>query len=231
MRAIVLAAGKGLRLNPFTKEEPKCMLAVGSESIIQRLIRILRSEGIENIVVVVGYQKELLKAHLPEGVRFRDYTDFETTNNFHTLWSVRDELDCSFLCIFADVLIQPGALRRLLMCPRDISLMVDTRQRLEQTMRIKTQLGCIESIGSHIVPDVADGNFVGISKFSKAGAEMLVSQMRIMAGSHFQDYYTIAVDQLAKQAMLVGYVDIGDMPWAEVDTMNDWERAKTLFAS
>jgi hypothetical protein len=52
-----------------------------------------------------------------------------------------------------------------------------------------------------------------------------------MAGSHFQDYYTIAIDQLAKQSMLVGYVDIGDMPWAEVDTLNDWERAKTLFAS
>jgi L-glutamine-phosphate cytidylyltransferase len=231
MRAIVLAAGKGSRLNPFTKEEPKCMLSVGGESIIQRLIRIMRSEGIDDIVVVVGYHKELLKAHLPEGVRFLDYADYETTNNFHTLWSVRDELDCSFLCIFADVLIQPGALRRLLMCPQDISLMVDTRQRLEDTMRVKIQSGCVESVGSHIEPDAADGNFVGISKFSKVGAKMLVNQMRIMAGSHFQDYYTIAVDQLAKQAMLVGYADIGDMPWAEVDTLNDWEKAKELFAS
>ena len=61
MKAIILAAGKGSRLYPITLDKPKGLLEIGSETILDRLIRQFRAVGIDDIFLVVGYQKEKLK--------------------------------------------------------------------------------------------------------------------------------------------------------------------------
>ena len=56
MRGIILAAGKGSRLNGTAGESPKCLLEVGGQTLIDRQIATLRRAGIDEIAVVTGYQ-------------------------------------------------------------------------------------------------------------------------------------------------------------------------------
>ena len=92
MKAIILAAGKGSRLFPLTLNIPKGLLRIGNETIMDRLIRQLKIVGIVDILIVVGHHKEKLKEHFGNKVRYREYLDFDKTNNLHTMWSVKDEL-------------------------------------------------------------------------------------------------------------------------------------------
>ena len=65
MRAIILAAGRGLRLQqPEDRQLPKCLLRFGGRSLLERHLRLLRSAGIEDIVLAVGFRRELVEEEL-----------------------------------------------------------------------------------------------------------------------------------------------------------------------
>ena len=63
MLAIILAAGVGSRLYPITLYKPKGLLEIGDETILDRLVSQFRNCGINDILIVVGYQKESLINH------------------------------------------------------------------------------------------------------------------------------------------------------------------------
>src|SRR3989338_6930889 len=104
MKAVILAAGKSSRLFPLTLNKPKCLLEVGGKTIIDRQIEAISQIGIEDILIVTGYKKEVIMNTIKDEARYREYPDFEKTNNLHTLWSVRDELNNDFICLFSDLI-------------------------------------------------------------------------------------------------------------------------------
>ena len=221
MRAVILAAGRGTRLYPITLKKPKCLLEIGGATILNRQIRAIKEIGIEDIVVVVGHKKEAIMDAMGDTVRYREYADFAKTNNLHTLWSVREELNADFICIFADLIFDKEVVKRAKESRDEICLVVDTHRVLEGTMRIKLEKGRLTGVGSHIPVSEGSGNFIGIAKCSKKGAALLIAQMQKMVSAHQDDYYTIAIDALAKKGTKIGYVDISDVAWAEIDTKED----------
>ena len=60
MKAIIIAAGIGSRLNPLTNDKPKCMLQYKGKVLLQHQIDALRGAGIDRIVVIKGYKKEVI---------------------------------------------------------------------------------------------------------------------------------------------------------------------------
>ena len=66
-KAIVLAAGKGTRLEPLTRAIPKEMIRVGLKPVIEHVIEVLKAGGIQEILVVVGRKKESIIDHLGSG--------------------------------------------------------------------------------------------------------------------------------------------------------------------
>ena len=56
MKAVILAAGEGKRLKPFTETMPKVMLPVANKPILEYVIDSLTTNGIEEIIIVVGYK-------------------------------------------------------------------------------------------------------------------------------------------------------------------------------
>lgn len=230
MKAIILAAGKCSRLYPITLETPKCLLEVGGKSIINRQIESIREAGIEDIVVVVGYKKDIIKNVLGNKVRYRDYSDFNECNNMHTLWSVRDELDRALICLFSDLIFETGILKKTMESVSDIDVVVDTSRVLEGTMRIKLSGGKLAGIGSHIPVSEGDGNFIGMAKFSKSGAAKLRNKITEMAPNHKSDYYTSAIDALIQDGEPVGYSDVAGKMWIEIDTQEDLNTAETIVS-
>jgi dTDP-glucose pyrophosphorylase len=68
--AIVMAGGIGTRLRPLTEDTPKPLLEVGGEALIDRILRLLASHGVQRVFVSVNYLRELVKAHVGDGARF-----------------------------------------------------------------------------------------------------------------------------------------------------------------
>ena len=229
MKAIILAAGRSSRLYPITLERPKCLLEIGGKIIIDRQIDAIREIGIHDVLVVVGYKGNLILDELGDRVRYREYNDYNKTNNLHTLWNVKDELNEDFICLFSDVLFDPIILKKAKESLEDFCMMIDTSQVLTDTMRVKLEYEKLTSIGSHISVDEGSGNFIGIAKFSKIGARKLYNQMEKLILDHKNDYYTIAIDTLAKEGAQIGYIDVKGKKWAEIDTKADLDNANEYY--
>lgn len=229
LKAVILAAGRSSRLYPLTLNIPKCLLKFGNKRIIDFQIEALHQIGIEDVLVVVGYRGDEIRKALANKARFREYDKFESTNNLHTLWSVRDELDEGFICLFSDVLFDTKIIRGVHQSEDDFCMAVDTGRVLEGTMRVQIADGILNGIGSQIPVARGSGNFIGIAGFSQHGARMLCKQMKEMVSNHLQDYYTMAVNALAQKGIRIGYFDVAGLKWAEIDTLKDLESARKRF--
>ncbi|MCR5566912.1 MAG: phosphocholine cytidylyltransferase family protein [Clostridiales bacterium] len=105
-RAIIMAAGMGMRLRPATNDIPKPMVKVNGVRMIESIIRGLYANGIHEIYVVTGYKAEaydLIKPLYPD-VRFVHNPYYETRNNISTMYMVREHLH-NCICIDGDNLI------------------------------------------------------------------------------------------------------------------------------
>lgn len=228
MKAIILAAGKGTRLYPITLNKPKGLLEIGNETILDRLVEQFRAFGISDILIVVGYQKELIMNHFGNSVKYAEYENFSKTNNLHTLWSIRQELDEDVIISFADLVLHKSILEKIVGLDNDFSLAIDTSQVLESTMRVSVSDTAIKNITTTSLSE-ADGNFIGVAKISKNGCKMLVNEMSRIIDENFQDYYTIAIDNLARKGNKINYLDVKEFIWREIDTKIEYEEVCDIY--
>lgn len=93
-RAIILAAGFGMRMVPINTEMPKGLLEVNGESLIERIIKQLHEVGIKEIYIVVGFMKEKYEYLIDEyGVELIVNADYASKNNLHSLYLVKEHLE------------------------------------------------------------------------------------------------------------------------------------------
>ncbi len=96
--AIIMAAGFGSRFVPLTYANPKGLLKVFGQRMIERQIEQLLEVGVKDIILVVGYLKESFEYLIDKyGVELVYNPDFETKNNISTLYHVRDKLKNSYI--------------------------------------------------------------------------------------------------------------------------------------
>ena len=76
-KVILLVAGEGKRLRPFTLDRPKCMVEIDGISLIDHQLGVLKSEGLDNIVMIGGYKSEML---IRNGVKFKNNPFIDTLN-------------------------------------------------------------------------------------------------------------------------------------------------------
>ena len=97
--AIIMAAGLSNRFAPISYERPKALIEVKGEVLLERQIRQLKEAGIKEIILVVGYKKELFY-YLEEklGVKIVENTEYNVRNNNSSIWVVKDYLKNSYIC-------------------------------------------------------------------------------------------------------------------------------------
>ena len=130
MRALILAAGIGSRLHPLTNNLPKCLVNAGEKPLIQHQIDALHSCGVEDIVLVIGYQAPQVREHLGTCVRYVENDQFRTTNSLYSLYLAREELDTDLFLFNCDILFHDSVLRRMLDSPFANVVAVDSRTEL-----------------------------------------------------------------------------------------------------
>ena len=97
MHAIILAAGMGKRLGELTKGNTKCMIEVGGETLISRLLHQLDQLHLQRIILVVGYKAKelreyLLNIHIQTAIEYVENTIYDKTNNIYSLYLAKDYL-------------------------------------------------------------------------------------------------------------------------------------------
>ena len=233
MKAVLLVAGRSTRLYPLTLDKPKCLLEVGGKTLLEHQLDALAAVGIDELVLVTGYLSEMIEAKIDEirprypfPVKFVFSPDFAKTNNLHSLWAAKDELDGEdFLCLHADVLFHPGILQKAAADPRDIVLVAEPAI-LQETMKLQLDGDRVTSVGKHISMKEADGTFPGIAKFSAAGGQKLFAEMATLLETDMNAYFTFAAESLIKKGTEVQASFTGGLPWIEIDIEAELKEAE-----
>ena len=116
MKAVILAAGEGSRLRPFTETMPKVMLPVANKPILGYVVDAVKNSGIDEIILVVGYKKEVIMEY------FEDYEDVKITyviqdkqlGTSHALMQVEEHIQDSFIVLSGDNIIDQRSISKLI---------------------------------------------------------------------------------------------------------------------
>ena len=243
MIGLVLAAGSGRRLRPYTDMLPKALLPVdGNTTILDIGLANLAAVGLRDVSVVVGYRADAVEARKRaledrHGVRLTlVYNDkAEEWNNCYSLWLARDHFAEGALLVNGDT-VHPVEIERLLLAARQqegapgVLLALDDQKLLaEEEMKVTLDAkGWVQRITKLMDPTDANGEYIGATlieaRAATALAEALEATWRRDPDLYYEDGYQTLVDS----GGVVGVAPIGAQSWVEVDNHADLARAREI---
>jgi choline kinase len=237
MKAVMLAAGIGVRLGPaVTEHPPKVLLRFGGKSLLQRHIEILKRHGVEELVLGVGYhqdeiEQEIADLSAEDFVRTVFNEDYDE-GNIVTLWTLRDELCWGgpVLLMDADVLYDERLVRRLVISRHENCLLLDRAFTPgDEPVKLCIRDGEIVEFRKWLSTEFDFcGESVGLFKLSARVAEKVIAQtsLYLMQGRRRDPYEEAIRDVLlTSQRRTFSFEDITGLPWIEIDFAADVERA------
>jgi L-glutamine-phosphate cytidylyltransferase len=252
MRAIIIGAGRGMRLGHHTQEIPKTMVEVLGRPMLDWIIEALGSAGIRanDIVFIGGYAEEVVRRAHPE-FSFVSNSNWEHNNILFSLMCARDLLEDGFVSTYGDIVYDGQIVKKLVSSDHDITLGCDTHWRRRYVNRsrhpesdaekLRAKGSKVLEISRTIASEQASGEFIGVMKVSRAGARSLLAHFDaaeqhykgrpFREGRSWEKAYLI--DLL--QHMLEGGVPMHrvDTPGAymEIDTVEDLGFAEAWWRS
>lgn len=232
MRAIILAAGVGSRVTPHADAAPPCLADLGGKTLLRRYLEAFAALGIREAVLVVGYRKAQVVAEAAAGpptVRVRVLeNDRYTRGHILSLWQARHEFDDDVLIMDADLLFPQELLARLLATPDPNAIAVDEQfQDTGEEKKVACEDGWVIEVSKKLPHDSrVRGAAVGVLRLSTEAAEILrgILEEFIETGKDSLEYEE-AFRELAGEVP-IGVVEMGDLPWVEIDSQQDLARAR-----
>jgi choline kinase len=225
MKAIILAAGKGKRLDQIRGDDPKCLLEIGGTSLIERQIEALKSVGINDIIAVVGFGKEHVQARCGQQIGYLENELHDQTNSLYSLWLTRHLLKEGFVVLNADVFFHTQILADLISTQHQDALLVSYAPSAplgDEEMKVKVRKGIVVDISKEMSPAEADGENVGIVKFGPSGAALLIKQMdALIAAGKVKEWAPRAFRAFIETQPLHA-VSTRGFPWIEIDFPEDY---------
>lgn len=244
MKAIILAAGMGSRLKELTNNIPKCMIEVNGEPLIKRLLRSLIKYKVNDIILVVGYKKDILidyisKLNLDIKITYVENNEYATTNNIYSLFLTKSEiLKDDILLVESDLIFDEQVIEKLVNSPeKNLAVVSKYEHWMDGT--------CIEvddknNITNFIFSDDFDVNFtetlyktVNIYKFSlefmKKYMILLETYLKIKDKKSYYETifkYLIQINPKELKALI-----LNNERWYEIDNKEDLQIAEGLFSS
>ena len=124
MEALILAAGLGSRLRPYTSKVPKAMVCFKGTEIIKHQIETLLSQDIEKITIVTGYRSKILYKFIGETFpklkfNFVENKKYNETNSAYSAMRILNDIKSSYIHINCDILFSKEVLNNLIKLPKD----------------------------------------------------------------------------------------------------------------
>jgi L-glutamine-phosphate cytidylyltransferase len=247
MKAIILAAGSGTRLLPYTATKPKCLVEIAGQSLLNRQIAVMRSQGIDDITVITGYLAEKIER---SGISKLVAPNYERTNMVATLFLAAEILNSGddVIVSYGDIVYHQSVLARLLDCDAPICLPVDVEWKRFWSARMPDPLADAETLkidGSGNVIELGkkpsdyseiEAQYIGLIKFNASMAGQLVGIYEGMDrggefdGKDFDNMYmTTFLQMLIDSGVPAKAVKI-ENGWLEVDAPEDLEMYNDMHA-
>lgn len=238
MRAIILAAGRGGRLEANGLTVPKCLLELGGVTLLERHLRNLAALGVADVRVCVGYRSDMIAAEL---ARSPCGGDVSTTTNpdylegsIVSLWTMREGLSdgADVLLMDADVLYAPRILERLAGSRHASCLLVDRDFTPgEEPVKVCLDRGHVVELRKQIAADLrydACGESVGFFKLDAAQAHALAARAEayVAMGRRAEPHEEALRDVILADPDAYGIEDVTGLPWIEIDFPDDVARAR-----
>jgi len=228
-KVILLVAGEGKRLRPYTLDRPKCMVEIDGISLIDRQLSVLKAEGLNDIVMIGGYKADLLKR---EGIKLKINPRYYETNMVWTLFSAEEELEGDIIISYGDIVYSREVINTLLKSSADIAVVIDKQWERywcsrsdnplsdAETLKLDSD-GRILEIGNKpkTIGEI-DGQYIGMIKLSPSGVAKFKKVFHNNSVDFYKKYMTDFLQALISEGYPVFSVLIyGD--WIEVDTVSD----------
>jgi len=225
MKAVILAAGQGTRIRSVHGEHPKCLIEVDQTTILDHQLEALSMAGINDVAIVVGYEKEQIVGHVRsqelsynQRIHFIENPAFVISNNIYSLWLAIDWLrGDSFIVLNADVIFDPAILNSAVQPYAPISMIVDPLWR-DETMKVIIEGDRVIRMSKRISQEEFCGTYIGITVFSKSIQNRFFRKLSsLIDADRVNDFFNIAVQELADEGVRVGYTSTDGLSWAEID--------------
>ena len=239
MNAIIIAAGRGSRLEHYTDDRPKCMVRVAGRCILDHQLAALRHHGIDDIDVIRGYLAHEL---IVDGATYYENPDWQNNNILHSLFCAEAAMEGGFLSTYSDIVYTEEVVAAALSGPGDINLVVDRKWRrayvdrsdhpVTQAELVTVDGDRITAVGKQVGPQGAAGEFIGLASHSARGADLMRQTFaelreeyddddpfrhgRPFRKAYLADLYEIMIDR----GIDIHWAPI-DGGWREIDTVED----------
>ena len=245
MKGILIAAGRGQRLDHLTQDQPKCFTRIGGKRMVDWILEAFHQSGLRDNVFVGGYLIDLVRKEYPQ-FQFVHNDDWQNNNILESLFYAEQYMDQGFVCSYSDILYHGELISKVLAHPGDMVLGVDTDWRNRYMGRtehpetdgekVRFEADKLVQIHRDILPEDANGEYTGVAKFSARGARILkehyfrvkeeFSQRPWREANVFEKAYKILLFQeMLERGVAINVVCI-DGGYIEVDTLQDYEYAR-----
>ncbi len=239
MRAIILAAGRGLRMQQAEAEQlPKCLLRFGGMSLLERHLRMLRAAGVEDIVLALGFRHELVEAEL-DRLHWQPRPQIVLNPRFElgsvlTVHCVAEPMTRGgeVLLMDADVLYDERILRALVAGNESVNRLLLDRdfeggdEPVKLCLREGVPVELRKQVAADLIHDTI-GESVGFFRFDHAGARRLAGLVAhyVETDRAHMPHEEAVRDLLRERSQVFDVADVTGCPWIEIDFNADVARA------
>jgi choline kinase len=239
MIGLVLAAGAGRRLRPYTDTLPKALVPVDGETTIMDIsLRNLAAAGLTDVTIVVGYRSNAVEERQAAFEQKYGVTltlvhndKAEEWNNAYSLWLARDHFAQGALLVNGDT-VHPVSVEENLLAHRGpgILLAVDSLKKLgdEEMKTTFSADGRLVRITKLMDPQEAYGEYIGATLIEPSVAADLADALKTTWERDPNLYYEDGYQEYVNRGGEVRAVEIGDVPWVEVDNHDDLAKAREI---
>ncbi len=239
MIGLVLAAGAGRRLRPYTDTLPKALVPVDGETTIMDIsLRNLAAAGLTDVTVVVGYRagaveerKDAFEEKYGVKITLVHNDKAEEWNNAYSLWLARDRFAEGALLVNGDT-VHPVSVEHTLLENRGpgILLAVDNVKKLadEEMKTVFSADGRLTKITKLMDPAEAFGEYIGATVIEATAAAALADALKTTWERNPDLYYEDGYQEYANRGGEIRAATIGDIPWVEVDNHDDLAKARDI---
>jgi choline kinase len=236
---MVLAAGAGRRLRPYTDTLPKALVPVdGETTILDIALRNLAKVDLREVVVIVGYQAQAVHERKADLERRHGVTltlvhndKAEEWNNAYSLWCARDYFGQGALLVNGDT-VHPVSVEQTLLSADDggdILLAVDDVKSLgDEEMKVTLEDGRLKRITKLMEPSEAYGEYIGATLIRPGAAERLADALQTTFERDPQLYYEDGYQEMVARGEKIAVAPIGKVDWVEVDNHDDLAKAREI---
>jgi L-glutamine-phosphate cytidylyltransferase len=251
VKAIIIGAGRGSRLQHLTDEIPKTLVPILGRPMLDAILEALAEGGLRppgEVVFVSGYRAEAIRARYPELV-YVDNHGWEHNNILASLMCAREHMAQGFISTYADIVYRPAVVAALARSPHDLTLVCDTawrRRYVGRSQHPETDAEKLRAEGDRVVEvsrripsERASGEFIGVLKASPEGAARLVRAFDEARAEHagrpfregrtFEKAYLIDLLQhMIERGEPMHRIDT-DGGYMEIDTLEDASLAESWW--